>query len=330
MAFGRIKANNQLFFMNTGNIFGIQSYSIDQNFGESTLKHLGFDDQSLNQVLNAPQYVDLSFNSFLVNDDIFIQNTGLAPINCFILNDKNNINTAYSFTSGYLNNYSVRYSPNQIPQINSSFRFYNNCGNINTGVLDSYALNQLNTISNNVYPPFNNNIANCNYLNLTLNESTGNRILDYSFSLNINRLPIYNIGSRTPIKNEIIFPISVECDFTFEADENFIDSNLFDFPQNLTKQNIEIDIYSNLSNNLMGQYKFQNMTMASNKRGLSVDGNVTISRKYIGQIFGFTDNISGIGIGYLDFGFTYSSPSFFLDFGYTNTSPTSFIDFGGI
>lgn len=331
MSFGRLRADQQLFFINTGQIFGIQDYSIDQNFGQSTLKYFGFGNQSLPQILNGPQYTDLSLNGLLIQEDIISPNTGNFPINCFILKDKNNINTAYSFTSGYLINYTNKYAPNQIIQNNSSFRFYNNCGNIPTGNLDNSLFNQLSGIQNNIYPIFNSNIGNCNYINLILNESTGNRVLNYSFSLNINRLPIYNIGSRYPIKNEIIFPINVECDITFEADENYIDSNTFDFPELQNKQNIEIDVFSHLSNTAIAQYKFQNMTQSTNKRSLSVDGNVIINRKYIGQIFSFINLVSGItpATGW-DFGFVYNSPSFYLNWGYITDTVSGTLDFGSV
>lgn len=331
MSFGRLRADQQLFFINTGQVFGIQDYSIDQNFGQSTLKYLGFGPQSLYQVLNTPQYTDLSLNGLLIQEDIISPNTGNFPINCFILKDKNNFDTAYSFSSGYLINYTNKYAPNQIIQNTSSFRFYNNCGNISTGNLDNSLFSQLTGIKNNIYPTFNSNIGNCNYINLTLNESTGNRVLNYSFSLNINRLPIYNVGSRFPIKNEIVFPINVECDITFEADENYVDSNTFDFPQSPNKQNIEIDVFSHLTNTPISQYKFQNMTQATNKRSLSVDGNVIINRKYIGQIFSFNNMVSGgVAISTLDFGFIYNSPDFYLNWGYITDSPTGTLDFGSI
>ncbi len=178
----------------------------------------------------------------------------------------------------------------------------------------------MNSISSNIYPLFNNEVANSNYIDLTLNEYNTNRILDFGFSIEINRIPIYNIGSRTPIRTDIIFPINITCNITFEADENFSGIILTDFPQNKIQHNIEIDIYSNQTNELMKNYIFNNMTLISDNSSLNVDGNLTISRTYAGQIFNSIDDVEHIGLW--DFGFIASGINFFIDWGNVNVSAT--------
>lgn len=325
--FSRIRAENQLFFLNTRRLEGIQSYSIDESLGDFTLKYIGFGSKALNETVNSAQYADLNLQSYLIQEDVLVQMTGSNCVNCFILNGQQD-NNPYYLISGYLSSYGAKFSPNQIPQITTNFRFYNNAGNIYTGNLDTNTFLQISGIKSNIYSPFNNLIANSNYINLTLNESTGNRVLDFSYSLDINRLPIYNIGYPPFKRADIIFPINFSCEVTFEADPSFIDFKLTDFPINKTQQTLEIDVFSHLSNNPINKYIFQNATLVSNKKELNVDGNLTITRKYIGQIFSSIDLTNPLIMW--DFGYVASGINFFLDWGFTSQSPSSGLDFGGI
>jgi len=330
--FSRIRAENQFVFLNTGLIYGINSLKTTDNFGDTSVKYIGIGHKSINESVNSAQYTDLSINSLLINEDVFIQQTGLQPINCFILQDPTSTRNSYSLISGYLNHYSAKYSINQPPQIAANLRFYNNVGNIPTGNLDPYSFSQISGIINSQYLPFNGDVADSNFINLTLAEYQTNRVIDYTFSIDINRLPIYNIGTRFPKKIELVFPVNITCDVTFEADENFTDVSLTDFPLNKTVQNINLQVYSNKTNLLMAGYTFQNMTLISNDRDTNIDGNLIVSRRYIGQLFGFTDYITNaiFSINTLDFGFVASGAGFYLDWGILPAPVISGMDFSTI
>jgi hypothetical protein len=327
MSFGRIRAENQLFFLNTGKIEGIQSYSINNNLGTYTVKYFGEGNKSLNQNVNSAQYCDISLQSYLLQEDVFISLTGDSCLNMFVLNGQNDTNT-YFLVSGYMSNYSAKYSPNTIPEINSTFRFYNNVGNIPTGSLDTNTFIQLSGIQTNTYNKFNGLLANSNYINLSTNESSGNRVISFGFDMNLNRIPIYNIGYPPFKRADLVFPIDVTCDLEFEADPSFIDFSLTGFPSQEIVQNIQLDIYSHLSNSLFEQYKFYNMNLVSNEKKLNVDGNVIITRKYVGQIFSSYNVVSGLNIW--DFGFVASGINFFIDWGFTSQSSSTTLDFGSV
>jgi hypothetical protein len=328
MSFSRLRAENQLFFLGTGQILGLQDISISNSLGSFPLKYIGIGNKSINQTNNSQQYCDLTLNSSFIEEDIFIQQTGNQPINCFILKTQNDINHAYSLISGYLTNYSAKYTPNQIPQINSTFRFYNNAGYINTGNLDSYSFSQLTGIQSNNYRQFNDEIADSNYINLTCNEININRVLDFNFSISQNRLPIYNVGSRFPIRIDIIFPINVQASIIFEADENYSGISLTDFPQNKIIQNLNLDVYSNRTNKLIENYSFSNMTLVNESSSVNVDGNLSITRNYLGQLF--TQINDYVPVSIMDFGMVISGVGYYLDFGFTNQSIISGLDFGSI
>ena len=327
--FGRIKSDNQLFFLNTGMLFGVQSYSLKNNFGAYPIKNAGFGNNTFTQSVNSDQYADLDIQSYLIGYDYFISQTGLQPFNCFILNsNKNLLNPPpYSLVSGYLNSYSIQFTPNQIPQTSANIRFFNNAGYINTGYLDSNSYLQLLNIQSNSYVNFNNLITNTNYINLTLNESISNRITNFVFKLDYNRIPIYYVGSRTPQRVEFVPPVVVSCSFTFDADPSFSGSYLSSFPNNQNQQLIEVDVYTNITDYPVFSYQFFNMTMIDEKPSMNVDGNLSITRNYVGQLNSFS--------GYTnpnswDFGFTANSPSYYIEWGNINGTLVSGSDFGAL
>ncbi len=328
--FSRIRAENQFVFFNTGLAFGINSLNIQNNFGSSEIKYIGIGNRDINQSVNSAQYADLNVGANFIHEDVFIQQTGNQPINCFIFQDTTNANSCYSLVSGYLNSYSAKYVANQPPQINSSLRFFKEAGNISQSNLDSYSSGQISSIISNGNIGFNSNVADTNYINLELDEYNTNRIQDFSFSVNYNRLPVFNVGSRFPKRIETIFPVNVTCNISFEAKNNFLDLPLTDFPLNKKQQTINLAVYSNRTNNLMATYRFKNMSLISNDRSINSDGNLIINRGYVGQLFTFT-NLSGVaGPNILDFGYSIATPDFFLDFGYSNQPYTSQIDWGTI
>jgi len=324
MPFGRIKAKDQLFFLNSSQVFGIQSYSIDNNFGAYPVNYIGIGSKSINQNVNSAQSADLNLDSILVSEDLFQYVTGNNPSNFFIL--KNLSDTyPYVLNSGYLMNYSLNFSPNQLITSKSSFRFFSNVGQINTGSLDVLSFSQYSGIISGGLNPFNNEIGNSNFINLSINESTGNRVTNFSFSIDINRIPIYNIGYPPFKRAEIIYPINFSCDITFEPDLSFNDYKLNNFANSKIIQNLEIDVYANRNYLLMNKYFLKNATMVSQSRAINADSSVSIRRTYVGQIFNYTDKSPN---SFLDFGFVASGINYYLDFGYVNLSPTGNVDFG--
>ncbi len=326
--YSRIRAENQSVFIGTGQILGINSFQISNTFGAFPLNYLGRGNRAINQTSDSIQYADLNISSNFIQEDIFIQQTGIQPINCYIFQDKNNINTCYSLISGCLSNYSAKYATNQIPQINSSFRFFNNAGNITPLSLDLSCYSQISGINTNTYPTFNGDVADSNYINLTLDESNTNRVQDFTFNISFNRLPVFNVGTRAPKRIETIFPINVELAVNFEASDNFTDIVLSDFPLNKKQQTIELDVYSNRTNNLMANYSFNNFTLVSNDKSLNVDGNLIVSRKYVGELFSFNNDFTPFAVW--DFGFVTQTASLYLNFGNTSSIATNSLDFGGV
>lgn len=284
LSYSRIRGDEQSVFLNTGKLLGVQDISIDSNFGSTPIIYLGIGISRIYQTNNAEQYADASINSILLNNDIFYPLTGTNPVNIFVLKDKNNINDNYCLISGYLNSYSLKVSPNQPIQISTSFRFYNNAGPIATGSLDVSSRQHLSGIRNNNYNYLDSGvlISNANTINLTLDEYNTERVQEIDLSFNCNRIPIYAVGNKSPIRTDLISPIELQFNCSFEASKLFSGTELRKFPNTKKEQNITLEIKDHSGSQTISSYSLNNMTLISENRSIGVDQNVVINRSYIG------------------------------------------------
>lgn len=282
----RIRAGEQLVFINTGKIIGLQNISVTNNIGSAPLSYLGSYNRIPTYIPASQQSCSVSLNGQLINNDYFIDMTGAQPVNLFILKDFSNIQDNYCLVSGYMNSYSTQYSIGNIPQISAEMTFYGNAGTIPTGQLETGAVNQLSQIYNNNYSHLDSGylIPDAASITLTLNEYTNNRILDYSINLTTNRVPVNNIGSRRQKRNELIYPIDVRCSFSFEVPKNYSGNMLFDFPQRQNSQTISLETRDFNNEQIISNYSFSNMILANESRTVSLDGNTIVSISYNGTI----------------------------------------------
>ena len=283
LMFSRVRGETQSCFLGSGKIF-CDSISIQNNLGSNTLNYIGIGNKQNYQIPVSEQSSEVSLNATLINSDPFISLTGKEPVNMFILKDKNNINNNYCLISGYLSSYSAKFGINQIPQISTSIKFYKNSGPIPTGSLDNLSLSQLNVIKNSNYSltPSGLEIGYGGSLTLTLDESSYNRVQDFSVNINVNRSPILNIGGRSPRRVDIIYPLNVKCSLTYE---NAFPTGiqLTDFPQKKKTQDISLTV-NGQTGTLITSYYFSNMTLTSESVSQTTDNNQSVTRSYQGYI----------------------------------------------
>lgn len=286
--FGRIRSENQQIYLNTGKVVGIQTLEVNPAFGNTPLNYLGIGRSPVYQILDSEQSATVTVNSILVDQDYFINYTGLDCFNMFILPSQNDINNNYALISGYLTNYTIKFSIGGPVQTVASIKFLNNAGKIGVDFVNSGAINQLSQIPNIQY--YNDleerNLPYFGLINLTLDEYSTNRVTECQVTFQINRTPIYNIGNRTPKKIQINYPIIVNCDFTLEINDSYENMALSKFPTGLTTQNISIDIPKSLVDTTsMLSLDLKNMTPITEQKNLSTDNSTIIQKRYVGFIF---------------------------------------------
>lgn len=274
-----IKREQQRFFINTIEISGVQS--VDGNYVQNLipLKFLGMANPEL--VPQGPQQGNFSVSTLVVGQDKFIQHTGLEGFNGYVLKSRTDTTQNFSFLSGYLTTYQSNCSIGEIPKINVSFDIFGNIGCLSTS--DSTALDADWTTIASESSDFSPMIAGPGSITISLDDFTNNRVLSYDINININRNPIYPLGSRIPIRVEINWPIEITCSFNFVVN-NYVAQKSFNAPNNPKIQNLTLVLKSFDNDETIVSYNFNNLTLTEERHSTSVDGQIEVQAIYKGYL----------------------------------------------
>lgn len=171
------------------------SYSIDENPINIIGKGFTY------PVRQGPMVGNFDIQKYYIGSEPLLSYTGDHPISGSI----NFNNKSFGFESGYLTQYSVSAGIGQIPESSASIVVY---GDIGSGI------NASGSIS---HPPIQ--IPNQGSISLNATGYQSNRITDFSYTMRIDRSPVYKIGSPFPVQVDRSFPISQEATFSIEVDE---------------------------------------------------------------------------------------------------------------
>ena len=186
---------NQNFYLNNSIISGIQGLSVSYN--DNIEPSLYVDDSSRNYFISKPIIANFNLDYILSSSDEFISFTGSLPFSGRIEYGNN----FFTFSSGYITNYSVNYRLGEYPTVNTRALILGELGN--TSGIFSYSPSTLN----NFIP------ADNYYIDLNLNEANFNRLESFSLNIEIPRVPIYTIGNYLPDEVVIKYPISINLSF---------------------------------------------------------------------------------------------------------------------
>lgn len=192
---------NQNFYLNNSIISGIQSLSIsyDNNIDPS----LAISDPNINYFVSRPTVANLDLNYILSTNDQFINYTGSNSFSGRLEYGNN----YFTFSSGYLTNYSLNYRLGEYPQINIRGLVLGELGN--TSGLFSYQPKLLNDFQ----------AADNYYVDLNLDEANFNRLESFGINVDIPRESIYTIGNYLPDNVIIKYPISINLNFEFSMSQ---------------------------------------------------------------------------------------------------------------
>jgi len=209
----RYRRENQYVFLNSGQIPGIQSVTLENDFGAFPVNYIGANYTYMHLAPNAVQEGRIRVDRLIIDGtDHFKPFTGQSGFNLFILKDRNEPVDNYGFTSGYITNYTTRCSLGQIPRTEIGIISYGNLGKIPSGESTDTAAQFINiqtsTETKNLKIPGPGSVS------LTLNNDFNiNRLLSYDLSVNIDRRGIYALGDRYPVSIETNYPIDVIINF---------------------------------------------------------------------------------------------------------------------
>ncbi len=272
-----IRREQQKFFLNTREIFGIQSINVNYESNASPLKFIGMGNPVF--VPNGTPSAGCNINTLVLGSDPFLSLTGNTGFNGYLIKSRDNYAENFSFVSGYLTSYNSRCSIGQIPEISVDFVAFGNVGRL-TAAESVVVSGQFAAITGGsaVLSP---NITSPGAITLNLDDFTTNRVLSYDLSININRNAIYPLGIRVPTKVEINYPIEVVLGFQFVVND-YVPHQVHKFPYEPKTKNISLSLRSHSDDSLITNYTFPNLFLVQEQQTAGTEGPVIISAVYKG------------------------------------------------
>jgi hypothetical protein len=204
---------NQNFYLNDSLISGAQALNI--SYGNNINTSLAIDSPDLNYFVSQPVIANIDLNYLLSSNDRFINYTGSSPFSGRIEYGNN----YFTFSSGYLTNYSLNYTFGDYPKVDTKSLVFGELGN--TSGTFSYTPKILN----------NFDIGDNCYADLNLDEANFNRLEAFNINIEVPRETVYTIGNYLPTNVIIKYPISISLNFSFSNIATVIPS--FPFISNL-------------------------------------------------------------------------------------------------
>lgn len=209
------KHDTQDLYINKERIRGVQSCQVAWSAEETYVNAVGRDGGFLGGVVEQPMTATCDIERFMVSStdplvELF-KSTDIYGENLYT-NGKN-----FIFSRAQITNYSCECAIGGIPSLNFSLLCYGNSG----GDTDIF-------LSQNPERDSSIMIASPRSILLNVAGHSTNRIQSFNFQINVDREPIFKLGSLEPIDFRIEFPIQVDCQFVLHVDD-YESKNLFDF-----------------------------------------------------------------------------------------------------
>ena len=243
---------NQNFYLNDSLISGIQSLGV--NYDNNINPSLAINDSSLNYFVNKPVIGTIDLNYLLSSNDKFINYTGSSSFNGRIEYGNN----YFTFSSGYLTNYSINYKLNEYPQIS----------------IKSFVVGELgNTSGTFTYQPKLLNdfvIGDNSYVDLNLAEANNNRLESFNLNIDIPRESIYTIGNYLPTNVIIKYPISISLNFAFSM-SNYSQTNITNILTGISQRDLNISFRKYNTNESLLSFNLSNLINSQTQLNYSIN-----------------------------------------------------------
>lgn len=220
MAYGRILYGEELVFLQGSGLRGVQS--VDANF-DIPFEPIVFGGNMFESAVlkNSKPTAAFGIDGLVVNSGQLDPIVGMplwdSPISGVLHStpDAGGASvTNWSFTSGYISNYSSSCSVGEVPTTSCDIRVFGDVDNKAPDVLftSPSKIDEADQFINVARP------GDITLINVTGQDS--NRIQSYSYNLTINRLDVDHLGGK--YKNnihDIMYPIEVELSFVIDVDD---------------------------------------------------------------------------------------------------------------
>jgi len=254
---------NQSFVVNGYQLSGVDNVQINHSSPLENALVLGTD---FGFNLNNPFTAEVSMDRSLLYIDPMLSFTGDSSFSgSFLYNGQN-----YSFTSGFLNRYSIDCSVGDIPKISCSISIYGELKQtFDTPTIISHP---------SIFIPSPRSIS------VSGDDTNTNRVKSFSYELNINRQPIYSLDSAKDI-DDVIFipPINVSASLVIDA-YDFTPDNYKDFLSSTDKKTFNVIVNDRASSTELINLNVPNIQLISQNLTATSENSLTITNNYLGYI----------------------------------------------
>lgn len=267
----------QRFYLNSGEVRGVQNLSLSYNTPSSPVKLLG-----VNNPVMLPAGIAIgkvNVNSTLISNDPFINYTGDAPVTGFLVDDKN-VAKNFSFTNGYLINYTSTCAVGGVPEIGASFDILGNIGRLERNDA-AYVYDTLQNPNDIATPVLH--IVGPGSIQISSAAFPTTKILSYDLAINCAREYRSTIGSRNVFEIKSIMPLDVTCNFTLSA-KDYQASKLSNYPQSFEAADIAIAVKDFNTQETILTYNLEDMDLIGESRSATTDANATVTLAFKGFI----------------------------------------------
>jgi hypothetical protein len=288
MAFKIINRENQELFIGSGQVFGAQSVTYNWQIPEAPLEFVG---QSHSIIIpKGPQVGDFSINALVVDTDPFIKCIQSGGFNGFITDDRTKPDNFYSFSSGFLTNYSLSCSVDKLPEVSVNFKVIGDMGQVPSGELPEKAVEELRYITGSTQTEPTGYGTKEGYrigaptsVEITMDDFETNLVSNFRLTVGVPRRDYYKIGKRQPFSMEIDYPVAATVDFTIEvngADVGYSGSSFRGYPCKAKIKNFDVKIKDYQTYDVITQFSFISATLVGENYTSDVDNNLKIQARY--------------------------------------------------
>jgi hypothetical protein len=250
-------------FISGQEVIGVENVEFSYSQSSTVLKALGY---SVGQtIVSGPPQQKVSISQNLIHSGGLINYTGENNISGSINYDGNN----YGFQSGYLTEYLVNCAVGSIPKITSNIVVY-----------DAMVTGTKNASGSIASPAIH--IPNQGSISVTCDNTSTNRVVGFDYSIKIDRMPIYSIGSILP-KEIVTMPVvEYSASVQIDVDDAFL-SNSTGFLNSRQNKTVSFAIRSRDNSTLLQQLTIPKASLVSESLSSSADGGVKLTLNYIGH-----------------------------------------------
>lgn len=222
-------------------------------------------------VEQGPLVGNFSISKYYIGQDPLLQYTGDNPISGSInfVNSSIGKTQSFGFNSGYLTEYSLSAGIGRIPEASASIVVH---GDIGSGISAS---------GNNAHPKIQ--IPNQGSISLDASGYQTNRITDFSYSIRIDRSPVYKIGSPFPVQVDRAFPISQEASFNLEV-HDFEITKIQEYLISPKQQNLTFNLKNPIDSSSIESFTIKKARLLSQSISSSSEDVLSVDLRYVGYI----------------------------------------------